>query len=309
MSNIIKNRIVPVIITGDVDPTPEVSVQNKQRALSKINDLFGLLKIKSTFFCVARTAKLLKNDLLELQKAGHEIGCHGLTHQFEEEYDKMPEHLQRNYLVEATQILEDLSGKKILSFRGPRVKTSHITHRILNELGYNSDSSICSQRIDFISSNLINWGWLKAPRLPYHPDLNNAYKQGSAKIWVVPVSAMIMPFISGIIYTFGLSYMKMLFRLLRSESLKNGKPIVYLYHPVEFTQKTKNIRRTFSFRNLFIEGFRVRRSSWLREQDNNKRFEDNRKLLEYIKSYSDVRFMTLNEYVKNHLNGFRQFNN
>jgi hypothetical protein len=90
--------------------------------------------------------------------------------------------MQRSYIEEATKKLEKLVGSPILSFRSPRVKTSAQTLRLLSEYGYLADSSVCSQRVDFISSNLINGGWLSAPRQPYHPHRDNAFKRGDLPI-------------------------------------------------------------------------------------------------------------------------------
>jgi len=89
-----------------------------------------------------------------MQALGQEIGCHGLTHTDEEEYDRMPEEMQERYIEQATQKLEAVAGVRILAFRSPRVKTSAHTLRLLAEHGYRADSSVCSQRIDFVSSNL-----------------------------------------------------------------------------------------------------------------------------------------------------------
>jgi len=293
-----KKRTVPVLITGDVDPTPEVTVENKKKSLRRTLALFGEFGIKATFFCVARSAEQLGPEIEKIVQNGHEIGCHGLTHGFEEEYDKMPEVMQREYLQSATGILETLAGHQIVSFRGPRVKTSHVTQGILEELGYRADSSVCSQRVDFVSSNLINAGWIFAPRFPYHPHEASPYKRGDRKLWVVPLSAIVLPFVSGIAYTLGYNYSKALFDLLYRESIRTGKPIVYLFHPVEFAPNTEKVEKRFSFKNIAVEGFRFRRSSWLFEQDEKKKYEQNRALFAYMSSFPDVRLMTVREYVR-----------
>ena len=75
---------------------------------------------------------------------------------------------------------------------------------------------------------------LFAPRMPYHPKENDAYRKGSMNIWEIPISAIILPFISGTLSVFGLRFMKRFFGVLYRESQRTGKPIVYLIHPTEF---------------------------------------------------------------------------
>ena len=286
-------RQVPVVITVDVDPTPEASMEDKRRALERTRDLFGRYNIPGTFFFVANVAQDYNGQVAAMVKEGHEIGCHGLIHDAEEEYQRLPESIQRKNLVEATKILSEISRGPIRSFRGPRVKTSPTTQCILESLDYSVDSSVCSQRVDFISSNLINFGWIRAPRLPYHPDKKDAYKRGSQNILVIPVSAILIPFVSGTLFTFGLKFTQSLFRLLYQESLSNGKPIVYLMHSTEFAPKRFKREKNYP---VLVEGFSFRRSKWLFEHDIEKRYTNHDKLFSYIQSFEKIQFMTMREY-------------
>lgn len=291
-----KKHIVPVLLTGDIDPSPEATLQDKKKCLKKTRMLFEQYEVRSTFFTVAKVGELLKQEVMELHDSGHEIGCHGLTHGFEEEYNRIPAEEAMSYLSEGTKILEDIIGEKVVSFRGPRVKTSADTQSVLEELGYRADSSVCSQRVDFISSNLINPNWITAPRMPYHPAFENAFRRGKRNLWVVPVSALMMPFVSGMLYTFGIGLVKMMFRILYEESVHTGKPIVYLFHPVEFLNYELSVKQSIgSFR---VEGLRLRRSRWLFERDHNKRFEMNRELIAYMRSFHGVEFLTVKGYLK-----------
>jgi peptidoglycan/xylan/chitin deacetylase (PgdA/CDA1 family) len=288
---------VPVLITCDLDPTPEMSLEDKQRSMETTQRLFDDYGIKGTYFVVANLASNYQSLLKELSEEGHEIGCHGLTHEEEEEYHILPENVQRTFLKQATDILENVSNKPVRSFRGPRVKTSHTTQKILEELNYSSDCSVCSQRIDFISSNFIKPGWIFAPRLPYHPSEKNAFKKGNRKILVVPVSAMVLPFISGSLYIFGLGFMKKFFDILYKESMKTGKPIVYLMHPTEFATETQKITYNNTLADIKARGFYFRRRFKLRKSEN-ERLQHTKCLIYHIKKYSNIDFMTINQYVK-----------
>ena len=289
-------RKVPVLLTWDVDPTPEVTVAGKKTALDITAKLLKELNIKSTFLFVATIAQQLKDEVAMLISNGHEIGSHGLAHSDEEEYNKMPRDKQREYLYKAHGILEAITFKPVTTFRGPRVKTSHITHELLEEMGYNADCSISSQRCDLVSSNLINIGWLFAPRLPYHPAKDSAFRRGNRKIWVVPISALILPFISSVLYTFRLKFMMKFFDILYKESLNTGKPIVYLAHPVEFAEDTIKFQKKISwFNGIFAHGFTSRAKLYLKGCQ--KRLEINKRLFQYIRAHEGVEFLTVNEFV------------
>jgi peptidoglycan/xylan/chitin deacetylase (PgdA/CDA1 family) len=289
---------VPVLITWDVDPDRWATFDHRQKALSKAIDLCEELGIKSTFFFTADFAHEYPHHIERVQALGQEIGCHGLTHTDEEDYDRMPEDMQRAYIEEATRKLEAVTGTPILSFRGPRVKTSALALRLLAERGYRADSSVCSQRIDFVSSNLINGGWILAPRRPYHPRHTSAFKRGDIPIWEIPVSAMVLPFLSGSLNVFGLRFMKAFFRLLYMESRCAGKPVVYLAHPTEFISSDRRRKdfthKMFSPTYIRTHGFLIRRV--LYRMNGETWFNATREMFAYMASFPGVTFMTSGEY-------------
>ncbi len=211
----------------------------------------------------------------------------------------MPEDLVRNYINEAFQKLEKVTGRQVRAFRSPRVKTSALTLRLLGERGYKSDSSVCSQRLDFLSSNLINPGWLTAPRLPYHPSQHNAYRRGELPIWELPVSAMALPLISGSLNVFGLKFMKIFFRLLYDESRRTGKPIVYLSHPTDVMAiKRKQLPVTTNqswITSIRTHGFQFRRIFF--RTGGEQLFQATRQLFKYMASFAEVKFQTCSEYI------------
>lgn len=289
-------KTVPVLLTWDVDNWLGFTRENRKRAVGLASGLLDELGIKATFLVAAAAAESLSDEISGLIRSGHEIGCHGLTHGNEEEYDTMPEYLQRSYLSEATRILRNITSDSITTFRAPRVKISHITHSILEELGYTADCSVASQRCDLVSSNLINAGWLFAPRLPYHPSENSAFKKGRKKILVVPISALILPFISSALYVFRLWFMKRFFDVLRLESMRSGKPIVYLLHPEEFVEPAAEARISLPFfKRVCVHGFLFRAKFY--EKDREKRLAMNRELFLYMKSRRNVRFSTVKDFV------------
>jgi peptidoglycan/xylan/chitin deacetylase (PgdA/CDA1 family) len=302
------SKSVPVLITWDVDPDLWISLDKRQRALQTVAELCQGLSLRTTFFFTAKSAHVHLDAMESLQAQGHEIGCHGLTHGNEENYDRMPEDMQRAYIKQATEKLQTLVGAPIRAFRSPRVKTSATTLKLLAEFGYLTDSSVCSQRADLVSSNLINKGWLFSPRRPYRPHQDSAFKRGDVPIWEVPISAMVLPFISSALKVLGPRAMKMLFRILYAESRRTGKPIVYLAHPTEFAgvglptkKKALRERLTYYMRRehfspdfIRAHGFRIR--NLLYNVDADTLLDSTQQLFSYMSSFSGVTFMTVSEY-------------
>lgn len=283
---------IPVLITFDVDPCKNINL-----AMNKSLDLLKKVNIRSTFFYTAILAK--KKMIKKLLKNRHELGCHALTHDNTEEFNKMSKIKALKIISKATKILEDLSKTKIESFRSARVKISCNTLFALEKLGYKNDSSVCSQRLDFFSSNLINLGWIFAPRKPYFPSKNSPYRKGDIKILEIPVSALILPFISTTLRIFGLTLSKILFNILYWESYYCNKPIVYLVHPHEFNYKKGEVKFSWKMlipnKNWLITGFPLR--IWLgRRLSGTEVFKINMDLLRWIKKKKYVKFYTVKEF-------------
>jgi peptidoglycan/xylan/chitin deacetylase (PgdA/CDA1 family) len=293
------NRIVPILITWDVDPDRWTTLELRRGALSKAIDVCEEFGIHSTFFFTANFAHEYPEQIKRMQVLNQEIGCHGLTHTDEEDYDRMPEEMQRTYIGDATKKLRRLVSSPIQTFRSPRVKTSALTLRLLGEHGYQSDSSICSQRMDLLSSNLINIGWLVAPRHPYHPHHKAAFRRGDLPIWEIPVSALGVPWISGSLSVFGLRIMKTLFRLLLTEARLTGKPLVYLAHPTEMLLSTARRKngglRQFSPKSILTHGFLFRNLFF--RLNGEILLQATRELFAYMASFPGVKFMSCGEYV------------
>ncbi len=299
---------VPILVTWDVDPDAWVETAKRVWTLETTVALCNELGIRATFFVTAKPADIYAASLPALLDAGHEIGCHGWTHQDEEDYDRMPESTQREYIGNATSKLQDLVQRPIRVFRSPRVKTSACTMRLLAEHGYVADSTVCSQRMDLISSNLINPRWLAAPRRPYRPRFDNAYRAGHLPLWEIPVSALMLPFISSTYRVVGTLAMKVFFRVLHIESKLTGKPIVYLAHPGEFRNRKSGAQSRFQeyvraeyFSPAFIRTHGFRPRNLLYRVNGDRLLSSTRNLFRYMASFPDVVFLTVSEYVEQYL--------
>jgi len=287
-----KPDAVYVLVTGDVDYSEHHEHADKLKIFDRIEKAARELDLKLSFYFTAREAVQVAPCVRNLDRAGHEIGCHGLIHNDDEEYNRMSYPRQFACISEATHILSEIIDSGICSFRAPRVKVSAHMYRVLAKLGYLTDSSVCSQRTDLISSNMVNPNWLFAPRMPYRPSLDNPFKRGTARVLIVPVSALFVPYISSVFYVFGYSFMKMLFRFLYAESRVTGKPIVYLYHPYEFIKEIPGKKCYNS--NVRVHGLRFRRHFYRGTPE--VKFAQNISFWKYMKSFPAVQFVTMKQF-------------
>ena len=185
---------VPILITWDIDPLTRderirygLPLREEQpyllrKSLALASDLTTELDIHSTFFVTASLAEEIEDDLKELKKKNHQIGCHGLTHGDDDNYAKLPYNEQLSRIQKATKILESFVGE-IRAFRAPGVRISATTLKILENLGYLADSSISSQRFDMASSNT-NPKLILAPRITAFPQAGS-YRRGCGEVMVI----------------------------------------------------------------------------------------------------------------------------
>ncbi|MBK8551097.1 MAG: hypothetical protein IPL53_08600 [Ignavibacteria bacterium] len=135
-----------------------------------------------------------------------------------------------------------------------------------------------------------NIRWLFSPRLPYHPSEASPYKAGELSLWVVPLSCIGFPFISSMLYIFGLNFMIAFFRFLLKESLAIKKPIVYLFHSYEFTSDVQlNGSELKNHNNSFLHNFYI--------NDIKRRYELNLSLIRYMLSFDSVYAMNSSQYI------------
>jgi hypothetical protein len=299
------SSLLPIIVTWDVDPSPEVPYDLRHRSLGVTLDLCRDLHVRSTFFVTANAEHAQAEDLEQMQSLGHEIGCHGLTHTDEEEYQRMPAKDVHTYIEQATSKLQSAAGVPITVFRSPRLKVGASMIDALAACGYVADSSVCSQRIDLISSNLINYGWLVAPRRPYHPHRANPFKRGDSPLWEIPISAAIIPLISAFLSVLGPSCMKTWLRLLAAESRRTGKPIVYLGHPIEFTSAWIKPFAWSQLSPAYIRTHGLLLRKQLYRLDSVAWLQATRDLFAYMASFPGAEFLPLGEYVARELGDSR----
>lgn len=119
-----------------------------ERNTGVLLDLLAERGIHGTFFVLGWIAERHPDLIRRIAAAGHEIACHGFSHQLV--YDQTPEEF-REETARSKSTLEDLSGTAVIGYRAASFS---ITRRslwaldVLIDLGFEYDSSIFPIRHD-----------------------------------------------------------------------------------------------------------------------------------------------------------------
>ncbi len=247
-------------MTNDVETTSivngglrdETGIKVWKDGLPMLLDLYDKYEVKATFFYIANFAKQYPEIIKIVQEHGHEIACHGLTHEHDKAFDVMSFEDQLEHLTTAKKILEDIAGEEVISFRAPALRVNFDTPKALIEAGFKYDSSVAPQRMDMFmslgSKNKLQW--FKAPRAPYIASSENLARKGESTITEVPVSSFVVPYI-GTFMRISPAINSMTRRLLYMETKDTYKAINFLIHPNEVITEedlhTKTERRASSY--------------------------------------------------------------
>lgn len=228
MTNDVESFSIPL---NKLDPNTAKDVY--KIGLPRLLDVYARHDIKGTFYFTGEMAELVPEAVELVMEHGHEIGCHGYDHSHEHAFDSMGFEEQVAELQKAKNIIEGIAGR-ISDFRAPMLRINESTIRALEYTGFNTDSSISSQRFDgpltFGSKRKLKW--LVAPRSPYYPSYRSVVKRGDSKILEIPISAFIFSYI-GTTMRVSPIILKILEKFLFTESIRTEKPLVFLMHPNE----------------------------------------------------------------------------
>ena len=248
------------LLTNDVETTSIVNNRLSdetgglvlREGMPLLLDLYAASGIKTTFFFTAHIAKLYPDVVKMIIPYGHEVASHGYTHEIDQAFDLMSLDRQIDHLKRSKDILEDISGEEVISFRAPAARVNKDTPLALKETGFKIDSSVASQRFDMFLSlgSMKKLNWLVAPRKPYFTHSENLWKKGKGEILEIPISALFMPYIGTTLRIFPF-FSRQLRKVLAMESSISKKPIVFLTHPNEFireeSESSKVNRRSGNF--------------------------------------------------------------
>jgi len=230
------------LMTNDVETTsilngglrPETGMKVWQQGMPRLLDLYAKYSAKTTFFFTADFAEQCPEIVKMIQPAGHEVACHGLTHEHDKAFDVFSLEEQIEHLKKAKSILENIAGEEVISFRAPALRVNAHTPQALMEAGFKIDSSVAPQRMDmFMTLGAKNkLQWFSAPRAPYKTAENNLARRGNSTITEVPVSSFVFPYI-GTFMRISPSINALTRYFLYLETKKSEKAINFLIHPNE----------------------------------------------------------------------------
>ena len=189
----------------------------------KILDLFDEYQVKATFFILGWVAERKQSLVQEIAKRGHEIACHGYSHQLI--YNQSND-VFRSETFRAKDILEDIVQEPV---RGYRAASYSITQRslwaldILAEAGFDYDSSIFPVRHD-------RYGIPGSPEFPYVLDTPEGNKLVEFPISTAKFLGYRLPVAGGGYFRL---YPYWLSRAGLRQINNKQKPFIFYLHPWE----------------------------------------------------------------------------
>ena len=243
------------MITNDVETTSILNHKLRDKTgeyvlnqgMPRLLDLYDKYGVRATFFYTGHIAQLYPDVVRMAHERGHEVGSHGLTHEVSKAFDVLSPEEQLSHLKQSKQILEDIIGEEVVSFRAPAARVDKKFPLIMKETGFKVDSSVSSQRLDMMFSfgALKKLHWLTAPRKAYFTQTDNIFRRGDSEVLEAPISAMGFPYI-GTFMRIAPGVNRLTRRMLFWETVCNGRQFVFLTHPNEFIdedQETTEIAR------------------------------------------------------------------
>ena len=228
--------------TNDVEHTSinghsweRMAGQIDEVTLPRLLDLYDKYNVKSTFFILGKLAELRPNVVKQIVAHGQEVASHGYQHERDRAFDVMSLEDQIAELKFSKDLLEQISGKEVVSFRAPALRVNADTPVALREAGFLFDSSVAPQRMDAFMSYGAEGKkqWLKAPRAIYETASDNLARRGDSGIIEVPVSAFGIPYIGTVMRIAPYTLLPMTRRMLYWEAKRHDRPVSFLFHPSE----------------------------------------------------------------------------
>lgn len=199
----------------------------------RLLDVFAERKVRATFFVLGWVAERCPGLVRMLAERGHEVACHGYSHQLI--YEQTPA-IFRVETIRAKACLEDQAQRPVLGYRAASysiTKRSLWALDVLVELGFAYDSSIFPIHHD-------RYGIPGSPRWPYR----FTAPSGGSLIEFPPSTLAVgrhrLPVAGGgyfRIYPYQLTHFA-LSRLNHSE----GRPFIFYLHPWEIDSEQPRIR-------------------------------------------------------------------
>jgi peptidoglycan/xylan/chitin deacetylase (PgdA/CDA1 family) len=134
----------------DCPPYLSSTFRGIEHGAPRLLELFAETGLRATYFTTGEVAERYPSAVRQLVDAGHELGCHGVTHTA---FDTMDEATARWEIVESARRLRDVAP--VTSFRAPYLRFPERYVRLLEDAGFELDSSLTKYKRSY-----------HAPRVP-----------------------------------------------------------------------------------------------------------------------------------------------
>lgn len=220
-------------------------------ATQQVLDLLDRYQIKGTFFIVGEVAERHPELIRLIFEKGHEIGCHGFSHQ---PLWKLSEDLFREELRRFHSVMEGILGKvPIRGFRAPCFSLDNRTRwalKVLVEFGYQYDASIFPVKLNPL------YGVRGAPIQPYRISLKDVREEDpSSPLMEFPTPPLTLwklkiPIAGG----FYLRISPQLFLHWGLKRINRNQPFLLYFHPWEGYEETPKLKLSFTNRLISYYG-------------------------------------------------------
>ncbi|MDX9785242.1 MAG: DUF3473 domain-containing protein [Desulfobacterales bacterium] len=244
-----------------------------ERNTHRLLDLFDAVDLnpKTTFFILGWIAKQLPHLVKEIHNRGHEVASHGFAHEL---CTKIQPSEFKEDLIGSKHFLEDLIGAPVIGYRAPSFSINMDLLRIIEDCGYQYDSSYNSfgmhgryGKVDF--SGFRKTGIAYAVSDSFHElPVSNLTLNKHVLPWSGGGYFRLMPF--------------SLFKLGVKKILNNTSAYLFYMHPWEIDPnqpRVTGIPRSYQFRH------------YVNLQKTYAR------LYRFIKAFNHCQFITLRDYL------------
>ncbi len=196
-----------------------------ERNVARILELLAAHRVRATFFVLGWVAERSPQLIKDIVKAGHEIACHGMSHQlvYRQAREQFTTETRR-----AKDVLEHLSGKPVLGYRAASfsiTKASLWAVDVLIDLGFTYDSSVFPVR------HHDNYGIPGAPQSLFRLRAPSGRSLIEAPLTVANIAGLTVPVAGGgyfRLYPYWFSK-----AALRQVEREGNRPIIFYVHPWE----------------------------------------------------------------------------
>jgi polysaccharide deacetylase family protein (PEP-CTERM system associated) len=215
-----------------------------ERNTEKILNLLDEFQVKATFFVLGWVAERCPDLIKRIAAMGHEIASHGYHHQ---RVSNLKREVFGKDIRRTKELLENLSGQKVVGYRAPSYSITMQTNWAFDELlkaGYQYDSSIFPIKHDLYG--ISDW-----PRFPGYAIKENGHwiasnqQDSDVALREIPITTLSLggrnlPIAGG-------GYFRLLpYNLtcwgLRTINVKERQPFVFYLHPWEFDPHQPRMR-------------------------------------------------------------------